>query len=400
MPRVAPSPGISWVSLISITCWVCTSCRARASARGSATRDPPRVPPRIEGMAVATPRRPGVIRVTSSDTRIALPLGSSCALTLTSPHRPLCRSPSSLTTLGWAALLPPVDRDDLDGFRDAPDADLPGLGEGEPRAGGGVSAGDDLGALCQCGDSGGLVDPLAGEVPTDLRRAGGVDPDPDRRTEPLGLPMLREAALDRHRARDGLLRRIEPDEEPISRRRDLLSLVCAEQRAKRLVVPPEDGLPGFVAQGLHQVRGLHDIGEHEGLLHAPRGGPPPKLPGQELLHFIDLDRLGGAGQRRFTKQVLLDAGGVDHVGLGEVSFVPVEGGRRERDAVARPHAPVPIDSGPQHPLSTPPVPGKRRRWPRLATTHRSARTSRPAGGPRSPRSRRAVRRSLGWSGLP
>jgi hypothetical protein len=103
-----------------------------------------------------------------------------------------------------------------------------------------------LATLAQVRDSGGLVDTLAGEVATDLGGARGVHSDPDRRAESLRLALLRQAALNRDGAGDGLLGRVESDEEPVARGRDLLALVGVEERSKRLVVPPQDGLPGLV----------------------------------------------------------------------------------------------------------------------------------------------------------
>src|SRR5439155_3912206 len=85
-------------------------------------------------------------------------------------HRKRGRRPHWGRAARSCSLLVPVDRDDLEGLRDAPDADLPGLGERKPRAGRGVPAGHDLAALRQRGDTGGLVDTLAGEVAPDLPR--------------------------------------------------------------------------------------------------------------------------------------------------------------------------------------------------------------------------------------
>ena len=63
---------------------------------------------------------------------------------------------------------------------------------------------------------------------------------------------------------------------------------------------------------------------------------------------------GRTRERGLAQELLLDALGVDHAGLGEVALVPVERGGRDRDAGPRPHAPVPVHARPraslQHPL--------------------------------------------------
>ena len=97
---------------------------------------------------------------------------------------------------------------------------------------------------------------------------GGVQADPHRRGEPVRPAVLGQRPLHRHRALDGPASRVERDEEPVSGGVDHLPAVPEEQRAKGVVVPPQEVLPGLVPHRLGQDGGPNDVGEHERL----RGG--------------------------------------------------------------------------------------------------------------------------------
>src|SRR6476660_6091210 len=99
----------------------------------------------------------------------------------------------------------PVDRDDLDGTRRAAERDGSRLRDREPAVDRGGPASKDLVAVGERRDPGGLVDALAREVLPDLRRARGMEPDPDLGREPGSAPMLGQPALDRDRAPERLI---------------------------------------------------------------------------------------------------------------------------------------------------------------------------------------------------
>src|SRR5439155_6080884 len=75
--------------------------------------------------------------------------------------------------------------------------------------------------------------------------------------------VLGEPALDRDRAGHAVIWTVERHEEPVARVLDLLAPVLVEERTERLVVPPEDVLPAVFPDRLEEIRGLHDVGEHE-----------------------------------------------------------------------------------------------------------------------------------------
>ena len=138
------------------------------------------------------------------------------------------------------------------------------------------------------------------------------------------------------------------DEEAVAGRRDLAALVGGEDLAQRGVVPAQERVPGLVAERLDEVGRADDVGEHERLEHAPvRRGLAAQLPGQQVRDVLDDDRAGRAGERSLAQELVVDAVGVDDLGLAEVAAQPVEGRRRDGDAVARADALVPVDADPQ-----------------------------------------------------
>ena len=68
--------------------------------------------------------------------------------------------------------------------------------------------------------------------------------------KPFVPAMVGELALDRDRARERVVGRVEPHEEPVAGRHDLLAAVIREQRPEGLVVPAQDALPRLVAEHL------------------------------------------------------------------------------------------------------------------------------------------------------
>ncbi len=114
--------------------------------------------------------------------------------------------------------LAPLDRSDLDGLRDALEAD--GTRFGHPKSnwfyGQGLLTYQDLPCVCECCDALGLVDALPAVVATAAGSFSGVEADPDLGSEAMLATVLGEAALDRDGAFDGLGGCIEGDEEPIA----------------------------------------------------------------------------------------------------------------------------------------------------------------------------------------
>src|SRR6476660_525093 len=312
---------------------------------------------------------------------------------------PEARPSSELTNGALQPCSAPVDRHDLGRLGRASQRDRPRLRDREPPVGRRGLAGEDLVAVGERRDPGGLVHALAREVPADLGRPRGVYADPDLGCEPVRPAVLGQTPLDRDRAREGLVGRIEPDEEPVARADDLLALVLGEQRPERLVVPSQHALPRLVPQRLDQVRRSLDVGEHERLLDPAGYLLASELPRQQLLDLLDDERAGRAGERRLAHQLILHAGCVQDSRLQELALVPVEYGGRDRDARAGTDAPVTVDACLQRHRSSPligPSGGKRGRWPPRATTRRSWRTARRAVArppARRYRSRRRSRRS-------
>ena len=111
--------------------------------------------------------------------------------------------------------------------------------------------------------------PPCGPPPRCSPRPGA---SPPRRAPRCARTGRTRARVDAPRARAARRRRsaiadrgvLEGDEETVAGVVGHLAAVRGEQGAKRLVVPGEQLLPGLVADRPHQVRGPHDVGEHEG----------------------------------------------------------------------------------------------------------------------------------------
>src|SRR4029077_19907188 len=112
---------------------------------------------------------------------------------------------------------------------------------------------------------------------------------------------------------------------------------------------------------------------------------------QELRDVLEDDRRGRAREGGRPEELLVDAVRPDDVALAVVALQPVEGRRRERDAVARPDALVALDARPDghqwDPTAASPrnanevasarldVPSSANRRARSLTTSSSARSS-------------------------
>src|SRR5918992_1805996 len=176
-----------------------------------------------------------------------------------------------------------------------------------------------------------------------------MQPDPDLRSKARLLAVRRESALDGDGAGDRGFWIVEANEETVARGDHLLAMVGGEQRTQGLIVPTQEILPSIVSQRFGEVRGPHDVGEHE-CLHHPLAAPSaaPQLPRQQLLDVFDLDRLSGTRQRGLAQEVLLDAGRVCEVDLEYVALEPLECGGRDGDAVSRPNAAMTIYTHAKH----------------------------------------------------
>ena len=80
-----------------------------------------------------------------------------------------------------------------------------------------------------------------------------------------------------------------------------------------------------------------------------RPGLAAQLPGQELRDVLEDDRGRRAGEGGRAKDLVVDAVLADDFGLAEVAGKPIEGRRRERDAVAGTDALVAVDPAPGRP---------------------------------------------------
>ena len=240
----------------------------------------------------------------------------------------------------------PVDVHDLDRLGEALERRAPEAGR-PVRLPDRRDARHDLAGATECRDPRRLMDALAVEVAADLRRIGGMEPDPDLGREALRRALLREPPLDRDRRRHREVRRVEADEEAVAGRGDLLAALGPEHLPERRVVPAQHRLPGLIAERLDETRRADDVGEHE-RLHDPPGGTclAAQLPRQELRGVLEDDRGGRTGERCGAEDLLVDAVGADDVGLAVVARQPVEGRRGEGDAVARTDALVAVDTRP------------------------------------------------------
>jgi hypothetical protein len=110
--------------------------------------------------------------------------------------------------------------------------------------------------------------------------------DPNERGEAVLTSMLCQRTLNRHGTFQGRPSVVEGNEEPVPRVVDNLAAVWGKQGTQRLIVPGEEVLPGLIADRTNEVRGLHDVGEHERALHSFRLRSGGELP-QELVRPLD-----------------------------------------------------------------------------------------------------------------
>src|SRR2546422_6571155 len=85
--------------------------------------------------------------------------------------------------------------------------------------------------------------------------------------------MLGEGTLNIHRAFYRFLNSSKGNEEAVPRVVDLFPTVTSKQHTQRLIVPPEDILPGLVSNGFHQGGRFDHVGKHEGPVLHPPGDP-------------------------------------------------------------------------------------------------------------------------------
>src|SRR5438093_4513553 len=126
----------------------------------------------------------------------------------------------------------PLHRYNLDRFGNPLERHRAGFGG---RKGGNhrLAAGEDLAALGESGDAGGLVHALTVKITSNpgryLRCVRCVDADAHLWRKALGLPMLRQCPLDRNGAAQRFLRALEAYKEAISGGDDFLAVVSNKE---------------------------------------------------------------------------------------------------------------------------------------------------------------------------
>ena len=99
-------------------------------------------------------------------------------------------------------------------------------------------------------DAGGEADTRPDVVGPGSAGLSGMDADPHRRREALPRAVSREATLERDHRLDRPRRIAEGEEEAVTGVLDHLTAVLGDDGSHRLVVPPQDGVPGRVAERL------------------------------------------------------------------------------------------------------------------------------------------------------
>src|SRR5687767_177437 len=133
----------------------------------------------------------------------------------------------------------PVDRDDLHGLGDALELDGAWARGPVGRLLHCLAADQDFRRPRNAGDPRRLVNALAAVVLADLRGVGKMDADADARPETVLASLGSKCSLDRNRATESFVGRLEIDEEAIAGGHHLVSLVRGKKAAQRLVVPLE-----------------------------------------------------------------------------------------------------------------------------------------------------------------
>src|SRR5438093_891945 len=120
---------------------------------------------------------------------------------------------------------------------------------------------------------------LTGEVAALARGLGGMQPDPNGRSEAVLAAVAHEAALDVDRAVDAVDGTLEGHEESVAGVVDLVAAVLGDRRAQLAVVPAQDLAPRLVADHPDEVGRGDNVGEHERPGDADGFSRPASRPG-------------------------------------------------------------------------------------------------------------------------